>query len=284
MSEFKPWPKIKRLNRDIIISEKIDGTNAAIGIVPETYETAGPGGGSETVSTGRMLVYAQSRTRLIKPGKTDNVGFAGWVEKHKDLLAQHLGEGLHFGEWWGCGIQRGYDLSERRFSLFQTTRWNRPEGALALEALRAAGVAVSTVPVLYIGPWTGVLGYKVNDEARADHGQWMNLAEQLDWSDVDFAREIEAQVELLYERIQVLTQMDLRDAVNIRMAPVNPRPRFAPSFILEHLKRTGSVAAPGYMKPEGIVIYHPASDYTAKVTVEGDDTHKGERSDGTPVR
>ena len=32
MSEltFEPWPKIPRLKRDIIITEKIDGTNAQI--------------------------------------------------------------------------------------------------------------------------------------------------------------------------------------------------------------------------------------------------------------
>ena len=32
--EFKPWPKISRYNRDIVITEKIDGTNGAIHIAP----------------------------------------------------------------------------------------------------------------------------------------------------------------------------------------------------------------------------------------------------------
>lgn len=32
MIEFKAWPKIPRLFRDVIITEKIDGTNAAIHI------------------------------------------------------------------------------------------------------------------------------------------------------------------------------------------------------------------------------------------------------------
>lgn len=33
--EFQPWPKIARLNRDIVITEKIDGTNAAVHINAE---------------------------------------------------------------------------------------------------------------------------------------------------------------------------------------------------------------------------------------------------------
>jgi hypothetical protein len=32
MAEFIAWPKTQRLFRDIIVSEKIDGTNAAIHI------------------------------------------------------------------------------------------------------------------------------------------------------------------------------------------------------------------------------------------------------------
>jgi hypothetical protein len=93
--EFKAWPKIARLNRRMIITEKIDGTNAAV-IVTE--------GGQ---------VYAQSRTRLITPGKTtDNFGFAAWVEQNKVFLAERLGPGYHYGEWWGVGIQRGYGLRE----------------------------------------------------------------------------------------------------------------------------------------------------------------------------
>lgn len=105
MSEisFQSFGKIGRLFRDMIITEKIDGTNAAVGV------------------TEQGVVYAQSRKRLITPA-TDNFGFALWVEQHEDELRE-LGPGLHFGEWWGVGIQRGYGMSERRFSLFNTHRW-----------------------------------------------------------------------------------------------------------------------------------------------------------------
>lgn len=108
--EFKAWPKIPRLeNTNWTITEKIDGTNACIIISDDGTEIA-----------------AQSRTRLITPDN-DNAGFARWVQENKeDLLT--LGPGHHFGEWWGAGIQRRYDLNEKRFSLFNTYRWkdNRP--------------------------------------------------------------------------------------------------------------------------------------------------------------
>ena len=128
--EFQPWPKISRLFRDIIITEKIDGTNAAIGVTEDGE------------------VYAQSRTRIITP-ESDNFGFARWVKDREDDFRDWFGPGLHFGEWWGNGIQRGYGLpkGERRFSLFNVTRW---EDTCQNRAL----VGIDIVPVLYRGPFS----------------------------------------------------------------------------------------------------------------------------------
>lgn len=104
--QFVGWPKIHRLNRDVIVTEKLDGTNAAVGVTDDG------------------LVYAQSRKRIITP-TDDNYGFAAWVHENSDELETTLGPGLHFGEWWGSGIQRGYGLpkGEKRFSLFNALRW-----------------------------------------------------------------------------------------------------------------------------------------------------------------
>jgi hypothetical protein len=126
MTEFVPWPKTKRLFRDIVITEKLDGTNAAI-----------------HVDSSGVAVAAQSRNRLITPA-ADNYGFARWVYENASALGSLLGPGVHFGEWWGRGIQRGYGLAERRFSLFNTA---------AHAELRAVveGVPVGPVPVLYEG-------------------------------------------------------------------------------------------------------------------------------------
>ncbi len=43
---------------------------------------------------------------------------------------------------------------------------------------------------------------------------------------------------------------------------------------LEMLKHGGSVAAPGFMNPEGIVVYHAAGKQLFKVTLDKQDNHK----------
>ena len=35
LPEFKPWPKIARLNRTVIVTEKIDGTNGIIHVAED---------------------------------------------------------------------------------------------------------------------------------------------------------------------------------------------------------------------------------------------------------
>ena len=121
LPEFVPFPKIPRLFRPFVVTEKIDGTNASIHVLED----------------GQVL--AASRTRWITP-EADNFGFARWVHEHEEELRVGLGIGSHFGEWWGSGIQRGYGLKEKRFSLFNTARWSDP-------AVRPACCHV--VPVLH---------------------------------------------------------------------------------------------------------------------------------------
>lgn len=104
MFEFKSFGKIPRLFRNCFISEKIDGTNAQI-IVSDD---------------GKSLVAA-SRSRIITP-QDDNFGFAAFVEKNKEELL-YLGPGHHYGEWWGKGIGKRHPTVERKFSLFNVTRW-----------------------------------------------------------------------------------------------------------------------------------------------------------------
>lgn len=127
--EFQPWPKIARLNRDITITEKIDGTNAAVVIVEESvhaYTVEMEANRIALIEAGgtQFAVFAQSRTRFVTPGQ-DNYGFAGWVQRNAQALVEILGAGTHFGEWWGSGIQRKYGLTggDKRFSLFNTGRW-----------------------------------------------------------------------------------------------------------------------------------------------------------------
>lgn len=175
MTEFVPFPKIGRLSREVIVTEKIDGTNAVVQI-----------GEDGSFLTG-------SRTRWITP-QDDNFGFSAWAHAHKDELML-LGPGRHFGEWWGKGIQRNYGLTEKRWSLFNVKRWTTI----------APPDCCHVVPVL----WRG-----------------------------DF------------------------DTASIR-------------DVLETLSVDGSTASPGFMKPEGVVIFHTQLGVLFKKTFEKDDAGKG---------
>lgn len=153
MTEFKAYPKTPRLFRDVVITEKIDGTNAAIQIEKRTDEPDENGNYwaladscTVIINDEAYAVTAQSRKRIITP-TDDNFGFAKWVYDNAHDLVLALGEGVHFGEWWGSGIQSGYGLpkGEKRFSLFNVGRW--ADTAFAVPGL-------GTVPVLYEGPFS----------------------------------------------------------------------------------------------------------------------------------
>lgn len=129
MPEFRPWPKTPRLFKDATVTEKIDGTNGALHVTEDGE------------------VFAQSRNRMLSKG-ADNHGFASWAWNHRNILAETLGVGTHFGEWWGNGINRGYgcEPGERYFSLFNTNKWGHLREASPLDSL-------SVMPVL----WTGTM-------------------------------------------------------------------------------------------------------------------------------
>jgi len=171
---FEGWPKTPRLSAkgSMVVTEKIDGTNACVIVQrfgegrslidldlsdPQShngicfvFEAAGPDEEDRV-----WLVGAQSRNKLIFPGKHyDNAGFAGWVLGYALELVSLLGPGRHFGEWWGQGIQRGYGMECKKFSLFDAHRWAR----VAIERgdwnFRADRIGMTTVPTLHIGQWS----------------------------------------------------------------------------------------------------------------------------------
>ncbi|MGY5131288.1 RNA ligase family protein [Streptomyces nigrescens] len=128
MYEFTAWPKTPRLFRDIVVTEKIDGTNAAI-----HFDELGE-------------ITTQSRKRIVSPNN-DNYGFGRWAHENAAELFALLGSGLHFGEWWGSGIQRRYDMSHKGFSLFNTDKHRDVNKFVG-------GALVQPVPVLYHGPFS----------------------------------------------------------------------------------------------------------------------------------
>lgn len=120
---FEAFPKIPRLENEIMtITEKIDGTNAQI-----------------LIDEDRILFG--SRKRWLTP-EYDNFGFASWGEANKKELAL-LKPGRYYGEWWGKGIQRGYEQDKKIFSFF-----HYPE-----EIPECLKDQVNRVPILYEGPF-----------------------------------------------------------------------------------------------------------------------------------
>lgn len=116
--------------------------------------------------------------------------------RHNREAGRHERPAVHPGGPGGADPQRGYGLAEKRFSLFNTGRWdddNTPD-------------CVSVVPVLFEGVFS-------SDE-------------------VDIA--------------------------------------------LNRLAVCGSVAAPGFPNPEGVVVFMAAANSLFKVTLGGDG-HKGVR-------
>lgn len=124
MIEFQEFQKIARLNREVIVTEKIDGTNGQVHIRPAEGSQLQHGFDTQVEVLGvPHYLRAGSRNRWVPHvGSDDNSGFGRWVYQHAHELAQ-LGPGAHFGEWWGQGIQRKYGLTEKRWSLFNTFRW-----------------------------------------------------------------------------------------------------------------------------------------------------------------
>jgi hypothetical protein len=165
----------------MVITEKIDGTNAAV-VITEDGDFA-----------------CQSRKRLITPDN-DNHGFAAWAYDTRDELIDFLGPGRHFGEWWGKGIQRGYGMDYKVFSLFNSHRWGPRRDGWELRPDR-----LEVVPTLYRGEFS-------------------------------------------------------TDAIEDKK---------------DDLKVFGSKAAPGFMDPEGVIIWHPASGAKFKSTFDKFDREGG---------
>ena len=116
--DFVQWGKIPRFNKPWEITEKIDGTN---GIIFWTSRFDGKFDDTTRLAeVDDLYLYAGSRNRWLSP-EVDNYGFAKWAKDNAESL-RFLGEGRHFGEWFGSGIQRRYGLAEKQFALFDTSK------------------------------------------------------------------------------------------------------------------------------------------------------------------
>ena len=213
VNSFQPFPKMARLSRECVITEKIDGTNAQIFVwdMAQLLEVGGklvdPSSIPWLKDQDGFRIAAGSRNKWLTLEKNgDNYGFARWVFDNFEKL-KWLGQGRHFGEWWGAGIQRRYGQTQKWFSLFNTARWiQQPVGVgdLSAACLNVGVPELRVVPTLYRGIF-----------------------------DTGFVEDT-----------------------------------------LELLRDFGSQAAPGFMDPEGIVIWHEAARVMFKKTIKDDEQPK----------
>lgn len=164
--QFKSWGSTPRFHKGLHITEKINGTNAGVSVQGVSKDES-----PEFVKDGIVvagvdcdwIVRAQSRKRIITPGD-DNFGFAAWVWDNAEGLANLLGFGYHYGEWYGEGIQKNpLAVQGRWWALFNTWHWGRKEN---LERLEAAGIpGLTTVPVLHDEQTHGPADYNTIPDA-----------------------------------------------------------------------------------------------------------------------
>jgi hypothetical protein len=152
--KFIEFKKIPRLSREVIVTEKIDGSNGQIYIVKEEELTSIDDyffiEEHLLARKDNLLMFAGSRNRWLQIGKqNDNMGFATWVKENAEELFQ-LGEGCHFGEYYGKSIQRGYGLDHKRFALFNVSKWANQNEPLA-EEQSYCPKCCEVVPTLYVG-------------------------------------------------------------------------------------------------------------------------------------
>ena len=158
---FVEFKKIPRLSRDMILTEKIDGSNGQIAIIPSDSEDfIGCEDGfveqcclanKQIDETKWLYMFAGSRNRWLSTGKqNDNHAFAYWVKENSEELFQ-LGPGRHFGEWFGKGIQRGYGLEEKRWALFNVSKWQNKDVPLVDEKQKYPPSCCEVVPILFEG-------------------------------------------------------------------------------------------------------------------------------------
>jgi hypothetical protein len=194
--DFERFSSLTRFSQGWTITEKLDGTNAQVAWRPKADYQSEPGA-ALTEHEGYYL-FAGSRNRWLSLDK-DNMGFARFVSHNVSELFK-LGEGRHFGEWYGSGIKRGYGLTggEKRFALFNSLRWkDNPDRPQCCEVVHTF----------------------IQDE-------YLN------------------------------------------------NPDGAAQGIMTMLKENGSYHAPGFMDPEGIVMFHRKSGVAFKKTFDYDEQGK----------
>jgi len=172
VNNIKWFPDIFPNGEEVVITEKIHGTNSRLGLLPFIGDTwykkliSFLGLASKTYrayGSNRVEISASSNYK----GYYDKDLYGETFKKIKAFDKVRLGETI-YGEIYGPGIQKGYEygLTELNFILFDVKilqpdgkqKWLNPEDVEAYGKERG----FDTVPILYAGPFNKEIAEKLS--------------------------------------------------------------------------------------------------------------------------
>lgn len=149
MGVFKKYPEVEHLHKvseiflepEVVVTEKIHGTNVRFGWVEERFRV---GGRNEEFD-------------FIASKDDAGMGFLGWLrgttipQKVKDIAVSQSEEIIFYGEWHGPRIQKGIRYAEAKQIRLFAVRLN--ENFIGWDSVInfSQMINVNTVPVLYRG-------------------------------------------------------------------------------------------------------------------------------------
>jgi hypothetical protein len=274
--EFQEFKKIPRLSRDIVITEKIDGTSGVVCV-------------GKILKIKDIANVSNDYYNIVLKIIDNKLGFevkdtgCGSLTGDTIITSQFKVDNQVLITLFGEDLPKIIELLEKSVSIIYAGSrnrwlWSSSQAEVCNDNSGfAKWVKDNKKEILklgvgfHYGEWWGngiQRGYGLaKDDKRFslfNTGRWVIKDDGLPIEDI---RELYKNSNLEY----------CPDCCNV--VPVLYRGEFNTNMInivLELLKSTGSHAVPGYMKPEGIVIYHSASGLMFKKTCENDDKRKTE--------
>lgn len=224
MPDFQPWPKIPRLASPFIITEKIDGTNSAVVIEPHDFHNG------ESLDGG----FAQVRSAFDPYGKPVDEG----------------------DEWvYNVGAQSRNRLISPEQDNFGFAAWVRDNAQALVDTL---GVG------RHFGEWWGSgiqRGYGLSKGEK--RFSLFNVSRYNPFNNLEglFDAQYEGGGDLFpilpgLDLVPVLTWGESDSDISWVADQLGATLRF--------LREKGSLAAQGFMRPEGVVLFHSRSGQTFK--------------------
>lgn len=146
--KFKEIENIRKFN--VTVTQKLHGTNASIFIF-------------RNEETNELDLRTGKRTSFCTP-ELDNAGFANFVYANKAEIIDKLGEGSHYGEWVGPGVNSSEGLvGEKRFVLFDVLKFQDKQ----------LPNRVDVVPLLYSGRYSDEKIIEIMDNLKTNGSKYV---------------------------------------------------------------------------------------------------------------